>query len=67
MAVVEEPALRPLAKWRTVYELAGDAIRAGCEIAEVVAADTFLAHLEYDDVYQGRDKIVKKGETWVMR
>src|SRR5437762_1604687 len=54
VAVVEEPWLRPLAKWRSTYDLAQDAIRAGSKIADVVAADTFLAPLEYDAVYAGR-------------
>ena len=54
VAVVEEPRLRPLAKWRSVYELAQEAIRAGLKIANVVAADTFLTPLEYDAVYDRR-------------
>jgi hypothetical protein len=54
VAVVEEPWLRPLAKWRTVYELANEAIRAGLGIADVVPADAFLAPLDYDAVYDGR-------------
>jgi len=52
--VVEEPHLRPLARWRSVYDLAQEAITAGLGIVEVVAADTFLASLDYDAVYEGR-------------
>src|SRR5262245_34960953 len=51
VAVVEEPQLRPLPKWRTVYELAHEAIRTSRGIADVVAAETFLAPLDYDAVY----------------
>ena len=54
VAVVEEPLLRPLTKWRTVYALANEAIGAELGIADVVAADTFLSPLEYDAVYAGR-------------
>ena len=54
VAVVEEPHLRPLARWRSVYDLAQDAITAGLGIVEVVAAGTFLAPLDYDAVYDGR-------------
>src|SRR5688500_13710155 len=54
VAVVEEPQLRPLARWRSVYELAQKAIGAGLGIVEVAAADKFLAPLEYDAVYEGR-------------
>src|SRR5437868_1781673 len=54
VAVVDEPNLRPLAKWRTVYELAQEAIAAGRGIAEVVTADSFLPPLDYDAVYERR-------------
>src|SRR3954466_10837791 len=54
VAMVEEPSLRPLAKWRSIYELAQEAIRGGSKIADVVAAHTFLSPLEYDAVYDGR-------------
>ncbi len=54
VAVVDEPHLRPVAKWRTVYELAQEAIRAGHGIKDVVSGDTFLAPLDYDAVYTGR-------------
>src|SRR5262245_13494614 len=53
VAVVEEPHLRPLAKWPSVYELAQEAIRTGRGIADAVSADASLAHLEYDAVYDG--------------
>src|SRR5438552_19022698 len=53
VAVVEEPWLRPRARNRSVYKLAQEAIGAGLGIAAVVAADTFLAPLEYDAVYDG--------------
>jgi hypothetical protein len=54
LAVVEEPYLQPLAKWRTVYELANEAIGAGLAIADCLAAESFLAPLDYDAVYEGR-------------
>jgi hypothetical protein len=53
VAVVEEPHLRPLAKWRSVYELAQEAVRTKRGIADIIAADTFLAPLAYDAVYDG--------------
>src|SRR5262245_4587738 len=54
VAVVEELHLRPLAQWRSVYELAQEAIRTRRGIADVVAADAFLAPLDYDAVYDGQ-------------
>jgi len=54
VAVVAEPRLKPLARYRSVYDLAQAAIRAGRRIAELLAAEPFLPPLAYDDVYQGR-------------
>src|SRR5947209_4027671 len=54
VAVVEEPWLRPLAKRRTVHELAQEAIVAGRGIADCVATESSLAPLDYDAVYEGR-------------
>jgi hypothetical protein len=54
VVVVEEPWLRPLAKWRSVYELAQEAIGAGLGITDVATAYTFLAPIDYDAVYDGR-------------
>src|SRR5262245_615311 len=54
VAVVEEPHLRPLVKWLTVYELAHQAIRTSHGIADVVATEAFLTPLEYDAVYEGQ-------------
>jgi hypothetical protein len=54
VAVVEEPHLRPLARWRSVYDLAQEALSAGHGIVEVVGANTFLTPLDYDAVYAGR-------------
>src|SRR5262249_33156037 len=54
VAVVEEPHLRPLAKWRTVYEWAQEAIRTGRTIADVISTDAVVAPLEYSAVYEGR-------------
>src|SRR5262245_54107347 len=54
VAVVEEPHLRPLEKWRTVYELAQEATHTRRGIADVVAAETFVAPLEYEAVYEGK-------------
>src|SRR5262245_48459157 len=54
VAMVEEPWLRPLVKWRTVYELAQQAILAGSGIADVVADPAFQSPLEYDSIYDGQ-------------
>jgi hypothetical protein len=54
VAVVEEPSLRPLAHHRSVYDLAQEAISCGRGIAAVAAANTFLAPLDYDAVYEGQ-------------
>jgi hypothetical protein len=54
VALVEEPHLRPLTRWRSVYALAQEAIRAQVQIAEIVTADSFLPPLDYDAVYGGR-------------
>jgi hypothetical protein len=54
VAVVEEPYLRPLARSRSVYILAQEAIRAGRTVADVASAEPFLAPLDYDAVYEGR-------------
>jgi hypothetical protein len=54
VAVVDEPHLRPVTKWRTVYELALEAIRTGRGIADCLTAEAFLPPLDYDAVYEGR-------------
>jgi hypothetical protein len=54
VSVVEEPWLKPLKRFTSTYELAGEAVRAGCHIEDVVANEEFLSPLDYDAVYQGR-------------
>jgi hypothetical protein len=54
VAVVEEPNLRPLTKWRSVYELAQAAITARRHIADMVSSNAFREPLGYDAVYGGR-------------
>jgi hypothetical protein len=54
VAVVEEQHLRLLANWCSVYELASNAIAAGCRIADVATADDTQPPLDYDSVYDGR-------------
>lgn len=51
VAVVEEPDLRLLALYRTVYHLAQAAIDAGRGLADVVAASRSPETLGYDAVY----------------
>jgi hypothetical protein len=51
VAVVEEPALRLLSEFNTIYELASAAIDAGRMLADVVAANLSPTTLAYDDVY----------------
>lgn len=54
VAVVDDPRLRPLVKWRNVYALAQEAIRVGRQLTDVIAADRFLEPIDYDVVYEGR-------------
>jgi len=54
VAVVEEPSLRPLTKWHSVYELATAAIAQGHVITEMVRNATFGEAVNYDAVYEGR-------------
>lgn len=54
VAVVDEPNLRPLARCRTLYQLADQAIQNGCDLADLIAGDTLLEPLKYDDIYAGR-------------
>src|SRR4051794_1734295 len=54
VAVVDEPRLRPLPRWRTVYELAQEAISAGHEITKIVRPLALGPSLDYDAVYEGR-------------
>ncbi len=54
VAVVEEPNLRPIANYCSLFDLAQDAIRAGCRIADLASAAQTLAPINYDAVYDGR-------------
>src|SRR5262245_13350598 len=56
VAVVEEPRLRPLAQWRSLVELAEEAIRTRIGITEVLKRATFLEPIEYDVAYEGRSE-----------
>jgi hypothetical protein len=51
---VEEPRLRFLRRYHTVYHLAQGAIDDGRALAEMAAADASDQTLEYDEVYHGR-------------
>src|SRR3954469_8714032 len=54
VAVVNEPNLRLLSQYTTVYDLAQSAIDAGKRLEEVAAEHVSPQTLGYDDVYQMR-------------
>src|SRR5262249_53348488 len=54
VAIVDKPSLRPLTKWRSVYELAAAAIAQGHGIAQIVSSASFGEPVPYDAVYEGR-------------
>jgi hypothetical protein len=54
VAVVEEPHLRLLLKWRSVYEVASNASAAGCGIADLARFDDAQPRLDYDAIYAGQ-------------
>jgi hypothetical protein len=54
VAVVDEPHLRLLVKWRSVYELAQEAINSRTTIENLIADRGPLEPLDYDAMYAGR-------------
>ncbi|HEY2415156.1 MAG TPA: AraD1 family protein [Pirellulaceae bacterium] len=56
VGVVEEPRLRLLAKWRSVYELAMEAIGRACSVAEVIGDASLGEPMAYDAVYGGQSE-----------
>jgi hypothetical protein len=54
VAVVEEPSLRLLATYETVYDLARAAMDSGRGLAGLVEANRSPVTLEYDPVFEGR-------------
>src|SRR5436309_2581411 len=54
VAVVEEPELRLLSRFTSVYALAQAAIDSGRGLAELAAADRSSQALGYDDTYELR-------------
>src|SRR4051812_29108234 len=56
VAVVEEPWLRPLVKWPSVFELAMEAIQEGGTIQKVMAEAALGDSLDYESVYEGRSE-----------
>src|SRR6185369_15047852 len=56
VAVVDEPTLRPLANFRSVHELALEAIRRDNHIGKIIASATFGEPIDYDAVYRGQSE-----------
>src|SRR5437763_28402 len=54
VAVVEEPELRLLSHFTTVYDLAQAALNAGHGLTDLIAAHRSPQALAYDDVYELR-------------
>jgi hypothetical protein len=54
VGVVDEPHLRPLTKWKNVYELAREAIGSHKTIESLIADGDLLERLEYDAIYAGQ-------------
>ena len=56
VAVVEEPSLRLLQSYASLYACAMDALERGESLAERVRADAGETTLDYDAVYEGRSE-----------
>ena len=54
VAVADESQLQPLANWRSVFDLAQEAIRSRTTIENLIADRGPLEPLDYDAIYAGR-------------
>ncbi|HKF50673.1 MAG TPA: AraD1 family protein [Candidatus Acidoferrales bacterium] len=54
VALVDEPDLRPLTGFNSVYQLALEAIRVGTKLSELVRRSVSDERLSYDPIYSGR-------------
>lgn len=54
VAVVDEPNLKILAKWKSIFELSSAAIAAGSKIAELIGNSD--QSIEYDPIYAGKSE-----------
>lgn len=54
VAMVDEPNLRLLNKFKTVYDLANSSLNTGLKISEIVSEHLSETLLDYDEIYSGQ-------------